>query len=81
MWILSPNSENSCQLRIYLSGFSLAPKTSSGQPGILYESHNYAALGAAADFSTIMTYEWGYKYGPPMAVAPLNKVRGSFIMR
>lgn len=54
---------------------SLAPKTSSGQPGILYESHNYAALGAAADFSTIMTYEWGYKYGPPMAVAPLNKVR------
>ncbi len=22
-----------------------------------------------------MTYEWGYKYGPPMAVAPINKVR------
>ncbi len=22
-----------------------------------------------------MTYEWGYMYGPPMAVAPLNKVR------
>ena len=22
-----------------------------------------------------MTYEWGYTYGPPMAVAPLNKVR------
>ena len=21
-----------------------------------------------------MTYEWGYTYGPPMAVAPLNKV-------
>ena len=23
----------------------------------------------------VMTYEWGYTYGPPMAVAPLNKVR------
>ena len=22
-----------------------------------------------------MTYEWGYKYGPPLAVAPLNQVR------
>ena len=22
-----------------------------------------------------MSYEWGYTYGPPMAVAPLNKVR------
>ena len=22
-----------------------------------------------------MTYEWGYTYGPPMAVAPINKVR------
>ncbi len=22
-----------------------------------------------------MTYEWGYKYGPNMAVAPLNMVR------
>lgn len=53
---------------------SLAPKTSSDQPGLLYEAHNYAALGGIADFSTIMTYEWGYRYGPPMAVAPLNKV-------
>ena len=22
-----------------------------------------------------MTYEWGYTYGPPMAIAPINKVR------
>lgn len=54
---------------------SLAPKTSSTQPGLLYEAHNYAELGEIADFSTVMTYEWGYRYGPPMAVAPLNKVR------
>lgn len=54
---------------------ALAPKTYAGQPGLLYEAHDYAALGAAADFVLLMTYEWGYTYGPPMAVAPLPNVR------
>ena len=54
---------------------ALAPKTYAGQPGLLYEAHDYAALGAAADYVLLMTYEWGYTYGPPMAVAPLPNVR------
>lgn len=54
---------------------ALAPKTSADQKGLLYEGKDYAALGAAADEILLMTYEWGYKYGPPMAVAPLNMVR------
>ncbi len=54
---------------------ALAPKTSDDQRGLLYEGHNYAALGAAADFVLLMTYEWGYTYGPPLAVAPLPNVR------
>lgn len=54
---------------------ALAPKTSATQPGLLYEGHNYAALGAAANQVLLMTYEWGYTYGPPMAVAPLPNVR------
>lgn len=53
----------------------LAPKTSADQPGVLYEGKDYPALGAAADRVLIMTYEWGYTYGPAMAVAPINKVR------
>lgn len=53
----------------------LAPKTSSVQQGTLYEAHDYALLGAAADYVFLMTYEWGYKFGPPMAVAPLPNVR------
>ena len=32
-------------------------------------------LGQAADRVLLMTYEWGYTYGPPMAVAPLPNVR------
>lgn len=53
----------------------LAPKTSRDQPGLLYEGKDYAGLGAVADRTLIMTYEWGYTYGPAMAVAPVNKVR------
>lgn len=54
---------------------ALAPKTSADQPGLLYEGKDYRALGQAADHVLLMTYEWGYKYGPNMAVAPLNMVR------
>lgn len=53
---------------------ALAPKTSADQPGLLYEAHDYAALGAAADDVLLMTYEWGYALSEPMAVAPINKV-------
>jgi len=43
---------------------SLAPKTSADQPGLLYQGHDYAGLGAATDYVLLMTYEWGYTYGP-----------------
>ena len=59
----------------YFVWAALAPKTSSGQKGLLYEGHDYASIGAAADAVLLMTYEWGYTYGPPMAVAPLPNVR------
>lgn len=59
----------------YKVSVALAPKTSADQPGLLYEGMDYALLGANADNVFLMTYEWGYTYGPPMAVAPLNKVR------
>ncbi len=39
---------------------ALAPKTSGEQRGLLYESHDYPAIGAVADYVLIMTYEWGY---------------------
>lgn len=53
----------------------LAPKTSSDQVGLLYQGKDYGGLGFAANNVLLMTYEWGYTYGPPMAVAPINKVR------
>ena len=54
---------------------ALAPKTRGDQPGLLYEAHDYALLGEAANAVLLMTYEWGYTYGPPMAVAPIPQVR------
>lgn len=54
---------------------ALAPKTSADQPGLLYEGIDYRLLGEAANTVLLMTYEWGYTYGPPMAVAPIPSVR------
>lgn len=59
----------------YVVSVALAPKTSADQPGLLYEGKDYGGLGAAADEVLLMAYEWGYTFGPAMAVAPLNKVR------
>lgn len=59
----------------YLCVVALPPKTADDQVGLLYEGIDYAGLGEAANYSFLMTYEWGYRFGPPMAVAPLNAVR------
>ncbi len=65
--------------RIRPQGFSLttalAPKVSGNQMGLLYEAHDYPVHGALTDHVILMTYEWGYTYSPPRAVAPLNEVR------
>lgn len=59
----------------YQTSVALAPKTSATQEGLLYEGMDYQLLGQSADQVFLMTYEWGYTYGPAMAIAPLNKVR------
>lgn len=59
----------------YPVSVALAPKTSDDQAGLLYGGKDYRLLGEAANHVLLMTYEWGYTYGPPMAVAPIHKVR------
>lgn len=59
----------------YETSVALAPKISATQRGLLYEGKDYRSLGEVADYVLLMTYEWGYTYGPPMAVAPINQVR------
>lgn len=54
---------------------ALAPKTSGEQTGLLYTSHDYPSIGAVADLVLLMTYEWGYAFGPPMPTSPINNMR------
>nr|WP_279326036.1 LysM peptidoglycan-binding domain-containing protein [Bacillus sp. FJAT-47783] len=59
----------------YFVSTSLAPKISGEQKGLLYEAHDYPAHGRIADFVVLMTYEWGYRKGPPQAISPLNEIK------
>jgi spore germination protein len=59
----------------YFVSTSLAPKVSAEQKGLLYEAHDYAAHGRIADFTVLMTYEWGYRLGPPQPVSPINEIK------
>ncbi|WP_203249119.1 LysM peptidoglycan-binding domain-containing protein [Sporosarcina beigongshangi] len=65
--------------RLHPEGFfvssALAPKVSSEQQGLLYEAHDYEAHGKIVDFVVLMTYEWGYRFGPPQAISPLNQIK------
>jgi len=58
----------------YVVFADLAPKESDNKQGLLYSGHDYRAVGDAADKVLLMTYEYGYTYGPPMAVAPVGPV-------
>ena len=68
------NARDRLHTRGWFLHVDLAPKTSGQQPGLLYAAHNYSVIGSIADSVLVMTYEWGYAYGPPMAVAPLPQV-------
>ncbi|WP_407311389.1 glycosyl hydrolase family 18 protein [Desulfosporosinus sp. SB140] len=59
----------------YFLSAAVAPKLSGDQRGGLYEGHDYPAIGQIVDFMFIMTYEWGWSGGEPMAVSPINLVR------
>lgn len=58
----------------YLVSTALAPKESATQGGLLYEAHDYEAHGRIADFVVLMTYEWGYRKGPPQPISPINRM-------
>ncbi|KOO48259.1 glycosyl hydrolase family 18 protein [Viridibacillus arvi] len=70
---------NRFRQRAHAQGLTISaavpPKTSANQPGKWYQGHDYKGIGEAVDFVVIMTYEWGYSGGPPMAVSPIGPVR------
>ena len=54
---------------------ALYAKVRAKQQGLLYEAHDFYAHGRIVDFVVLMTYEWGYRLGPPQAISPLNQIK------
>lgn len=59
----------------YFVSTAVAPKISGQQAGLLYEAHDYEAHGRIVDFVILMTYEWGWRKGPPQSISPINEMR------
>ncbi|HEY8528532.1 MAG TPA: glycosyl hydrolase family 18 protein [Paenibacillaceae bacterium] len=54
---------------------ALAPKNEDTRAGAWHGAHDYKRHGELADFVILMTYEWGWSGGPPMAVSPIPQIR------
>ena len=54
---------------------AMAPKWADWPDLPWVGTFDYAALAPHLDFTMLMTYEWGWSGGPPMAIAPVNLVR------
>ncbi len=59
----------------YIVSIAMAPKYEDWPTRPWVGAFDYATLGRYVDFAVIMTYEWGWVGGPPMAIAPLPLVR------
>ena len=59
----------------YLVSLTVPPKNEDLPADPTRGAYDYQALGQWVDFIFIMTYDWGYMAGPPMAVAPINEVQ------
>lgn len=61
--------------RGYLISLAVPPKAADLPSSAWVGTFDYRALGELVDFIFLMTYEWGWIGGPPMAIAPINQVR------
>lgn len=61
--------------RNYIISLAAPPKAADLPNAPWVGTFDYRSLGELTDFIFLMTYEWGWIGGPPMAVAPINQVR------
>lgn len=59
----------------YTVSTAVMPKTAIDQPRPDYIAYDYEAHGRIADFVVLMTYEWGYRSGPPQPISPVNEMK------
>lgn len=59
----------------YVVSTAVMPKTANDQPRPDYVAYDYEAHGRIADYVVLMTYEWGYRSGPPQPISPVNEMK------
>ena len=67
-----------CAEKMHDNGFfiscAIPAKDTENTTDPLTGAYDYAAIGKIVDMVTLMTYEWGYATGQPMAIAPIRNV-------
>lgn len=65
--------------RIHSEGYrmilTVTPRTNIERTTVEIEKIDYGVLAEAVDAIIIASYEWGYSFGPPASVAPVNIVK------
>lgn len=59
----------------YVVSTAVMPKTANDQPRADYVAYDYEAHGRIVDYVVLMTYEWGYRSGPPQPISPVNEMK------
>ncbi len=54
--------------------FTLTPEIFNLPPGITYLDIDYTDLAQAVDYIILASYNWGFTFGPPAAVTPIETV-------
>ncbi|NLP33809.1 MAG: LysM peptidoglycan-binding domain-containing protein [Clostridiales bacterium] len=58
----------------YIVNITLSPSTFEVESGFLYRGFDYASLGQVTDGTMLLSYEWGFTYGPPISLMPLDLI-------
>ncbi len=57
---------------------AVSPKTRIEGTEISFEQMDYSNIAAQVDALLFLSYDWGYSYGPPASVTPVNILKGLF---
>lgn len=56
---------------------TITPKTNIEGTEITYESIDYSTIAQYTDAILFLSYDWGYSFGPPASVTPVNILRNT----
>ncbi|MDF2486885.1 MAG: Peptidoglycan-binding lysin domain protein [Herbinix sp.] len=54
---------------------TITPRTNIERTEVTYESIDYSTISQYTDAMLFLSYDWGYSFGPPASVTPVNILR------